>query len=284
MLSAFAVAGGSIIGTEHRRIDRPNQDTFAWRQTEELTIAVVGDGCGSSPYSHLGAQLAMPYLFSAIERRWQIFHQRSRWHRLLQPHWLSWPDVQQDIKAGLNNLLSDLDGSLVERVQAYGLFTLVGAVITPDETITFSFGDGVIALNGQITTIGPFPDNAPPYLGYALLDQNQVTLPGDLLRFQVHHEILTADVHSLLLGTDGVVALMAAERRPRPGQTKLVGPLQQFWEDPWFVQNPDAIRRTLSQINRPVVAADWAERTLRHEAGLLPDDTTIVVIRRREDS
>lgn len=283
MMSEFVVAGGSIIGTEHRRMDRPNQDTFAWRQTDALTMAVVCDGCGSSPWSHIGAQLAMPFLFSAIERQWRAYDQQSRWRRFLQPHWLSWADIQREITAKLSTILRDLDGSLIDRVQAYGLFTMVGAIITPNETILFSFGDGAVVLNGQVSMIGPFPGNAPPYLGYALLDPSQLTLAPDLLQFQIHHDGPTMGIQSILLGTDGVTALMAAEDRQRPGQTKLVGPFQQFWEDPWFVRNPDAIRRTLSQINRSVVTPDWSGHTLHHEDGLLPDDTTIVVIRRREE-
>ena len=30
-------------------------------------------------------------------------------------------------------------------------------------------GDGVFAVDGVVQVIGPFPENAPPYLGYRLV-------------------------------------------------------------------------------------------------------------------
>jgi hypothetical protein len=60
-----------------------------------------------------------------------------------------------------------------------------------------------------------------------------------------------------------------------------VGPLSQFWTDDRYFANPDALRRRLTLINRESVRADFESRRLVRTPGLLPDDTTVVVLRRR---
>jgi hypothetical protein len=74
-------------------------------------------------------------------------------------------------------------------------------------------------------------------------------------------------VDSLLVGTDGVLDLEAlADRCAAPG-AGTVGPLRQFWEDDRFFLNPDMVRRRLTVIGRG-------------PSGPLPDDTTLIVLRR----
>jgi hypothetical protein len=105
-------------------------------------------------------------------------------------------------------------------------------------------GCGSGALPGERLRLGPFPGNAPPYLGYGLL--------GDGPRFAVHRALPAADLGAVLLGTDG-----AAE---------LSGPLSRLSEDDRCFRNRDAIRRRLTLLDRE---------------SALEDDTTVVVIRRR---
>ncbi|MBI4142843.1 hypothetical protein HY480_03150 [Candidatus Uhrbacteria bacterium] len=94
---------------------------------------------------------------------------------------------------------------------------------------------------------------------------------------------LTDQVHSILLGTDGVVDLIVAANRNIPGKDELVGPLAQFWTEDRYFKNPDMIRRRLTIINRDVVGWDAARGCIDTQRGLLPDDAALVAIRRRKE-
>ncbi|HZI12300.1 MAG TPA: protein phosphatase 2C domain-containing protein [Myxococcus sp.] len=247
----FDVAAASVLGREHARAGRNNQDALCVRGSEHGLVAVVADGCGSQPCSELGAQLGVRRLAQAALAR------LAEGERVDEASFL--PGLREDLLC----LLGELRGELGRDALGDFLFTVVGAVVTPERTLVFSAGDGVWALNGEVHPLGPFPGNAPPYLAYALLRGEDVTLAPQAL-------VPTEDVHALLLGTDGTADL-----------AKLAGPLSQFWTEDRYFSNPDALRRKLALLNRESVRADFAAHRLVRTPGLLPDDTTLVVLRRR---
>jgi hypothetical protein len=100
------------------------------------------------------------------------------------------------------------------------------------------------------------------------------------LQFCLYAQVPTETVQSIVIGSDGVRDLIAASDRQMPGKEEFVGEIAQFWQGDRYFQNPDAIRRRLSLMNRESVKPDWQNQHLIREAGLLPDDTTLVVIRR----
>jgi hypothetical protein len=151
---------------------------------------------------------------------------------------------------------------LAATVEELFLFTVVGAVVTERLGVVFAVGDGVIAVNGEARVLS-FPGNAPPYLGYGLLG------PGPA--FVVLAERPTAEVDSILIGTDGLASLMGAEAPP----------LRRFWTDDLYFRNPAALTRRLTVANRPQARIDWDRRRVERTPGLLPDDTSLIVLRRR---
>jgi hypothetical protein len=153
---------------------------------------------------------------------------------------------------------------------------VVGTVVTPEHTLVFSAGDGVWALNGHVHALGPFPGNAPPYLAYGLL-------PDSLVPFVRQALVPTSEVDSLMLGTDGVGDLARLAEAVVPEAGDIVGPLSQFWREERYFRNPDALRRRLSLLARESVRVDPVSHRLVRSPGLLPDDTTLVVLRRRSD-
>jgi hypothetical protein len=165
-------------------------------------------------------------------------------------------------------------------VQRYLLFTIIGVVITPALTTVFGLGDGIYGINGVLTPLGPFPNNAPPYLAYQLGGANWEFAGLSGCQLQVYAQQATGTIQSLLLGTDGVQDLIARETQSLPGKTELVGSLRQFWERDRYFQNPDAIRRRLTLINRDRPQPDWQQHRLNPQPGLLPDDTSLISIRR----
>ena len=171
----------------------------------------------------------------------------------------------------LRILAKELDTSLSSAVNDYLLFTIVGALVTPQNAVFFSLGDGVIAINDEVIPLGPFPDNAPPYLAYCLVDTK---LQAEMLRFQVQRVLASEELNSFLIGSDGIEDLVRAANSKVPGKSEVVGPLCQFWKEDRFFTNPDMVRRRLAGLNRDVPT--------HREFGLLPDDTTLIVGRRKE--
>jgi hypothetical protein len=159
-------------------------------------------------------------------------------------------------------------------VADYFLFTTVGVLVDHDAVTTFSLGDGLVIVNGERTRLGPFAENEPPYLGYALLDD--VRAPRT---FELGQSVAASALDSLLIGTDGVLDLEALADRRLGDDGGTVGPLRQFWEEDRFYRNPDMVRRRLLVIDRDAAGSDGSLSAPR--GGLLPDDTTLVVLRSR---
>ena len=252
----FEYAMGSIIGRNHVATGKNNQDAYRVVLRSQFVVAVVCDGCGSGKYSEVGAQLGAKIVTDAIA------------DLLDQGLAISNPNFWDILKTNLFQKLIDIvaiandaQESVMEFVNDYLLFTIVGAVITANETMTFSMGDGAIAVNGKLTQIPAYPDNAPPYLSYGLYRPDAVS-------FEICDRLATSEVESILIATDGIDDLIAVED------------VSQFWQEDKYFKNPDAIRRKLSMLNREEIKPDWTKRELVKRSGILSDDTTLIVIRR----
>lgn len=273
----FEVAGGRVTGRAHQRLGHGCQDGLSWYAAADALVAVVTDGCGSSQYSEVGARLGARLLVAALVR--EVGSQLGR-RPDCQPAEPDTGMVQRacsEVLGHLRALARAMGGDLAHTVSEHFLFTVVGAVVTPARTTVFALGDGVVAINGAVHALGPFPGNCPPYLGYRLLDPAATTAPSFLAVEP------TAALDSLLLGTDGAGDIAAHADRALPGRSEPAGPLAQFWTDDAYFRNPDAVRRRLWLMSREHVSPDWASRHLRRDAGILGDDTTLIAIRRRRE-
>ena len=286
LTDTFEIATGSMVGRLHLGQNgllkgQNNQDAYAVHQDSAGLIMVVCDGCGSEPFSEFGSRLGADLLVAALRTQlargivWGDPSQHAEQARI------SWERVRQDVLAQLRVLAITVagQGSFSEYVRSRMLFTAVAAVVTPEVTTVASIGDGFIALNGELTRLGPFPNNTPPYFVYPLVDTEFSAHP-EQLKFQVAHVVPTSEVRSLLVATDGLEDLLACEVRELPGTTEKFGPLSQFWEKDLYFKNRDAIRRRLA-------IANSEQRRLNRQSGelvtalpLLTDDTTLAVLRR----
>lgn len=266
----FELAGGSITGREHSRLGKNNQDAFAWYRSEDYLIAIVSDGCGSGAHSEVGAKLGVRLTITAIQQSLQEDDQSLN-------HEAGWKRLQNRLLAQLQRFAEQLGGELEQTVQNYLLFTIVGGVITPEQTTLFALGDGVFVINGQVCHLGPFPGNAPPYLAYGLLDQG-----GDAFQLKPVQQFSTSNLESLLIGSDGVDDLIQVAHQTLPGRSEPVGSITQFWQDDRYFHNSDQVRRRLSMINREAIRLDNQTQQLLKHPGLLPDDTTLITIRKQE--
>ncbi len=263
-MARFELAGGTVIGRDHRHVGRNNQDAYTILANGPYTIAIVADGCSSGTFSEVGAQvgvrLVAENLRSQLEARRQI----------------NWETATRQVLARLEMLASTMGGNYREVVEEYFLFTLVGVVISTEHATFFGLGDGTIYINGTQLPLGPYPNNAPPYLAYGLLEGRVDVDPG-LLHVRPHQMVAVNDLRHFLIGSDGVDDLVARQNDHMPGMSQAVGPVSQFWEqDRYYNGNPILVSRQLNLISR-----DWPRAN--PELGLLGDDTTIIAGRKVND-
>jgi serine/threonine protein phosphatase PrpC len=269
----FEVAAGSIIGQYHLRINFNNQDNYIITEHPDHIVAVVCDGCGSGVTSEVGATLGSSMV------SWEL--SASGLHRL------------GDNKEEVELCLERVRRLIVDRITAVAfkaglpfvtvisdcfLFTIVAAVVGKEHTYIISFGDGFYALNGKVSEIGPFENNAPPYVAYGAIEEH--LKEKEDLHFVLHEIIPTSELESLLVATDGLSDLIEAEEKKLPGKNELVGPASQFWTRDLFFSNQAAVSRRLALINRSVTKIDRKNVRLTQEHGYLKDDTTLIAIRR----
>lgn len=278
MQGLFEVASGSVIGRHHQLTGKNNQDAYCSLSLDTAIIAVVCDGCGSSPNSEVGAKVGAQLMVKVIQENWekQVSCFSLSRTEASQNNSNFWQNVQQDLENQLQSVIHAVttSSSLSQVIQDYFLFTIVGVLIEPFTTSIFTVGDGCFAINNEMKQIQS-PENAPAYLAYNFLE----TLPNTVL--QVQASLPTSELKSLLIGTDGVGKLIEAEAKAIPGKEENVGAIAQFWQEDRYFKNPDMIRRRLALINRNVTTFNQETKQLTKQVGLLPDDTTLLVIRRR---
>lgn len=274
----FEAAGGSVMGRHHQRSGTNNQDAWQLTVDDAIAIAVVCDGCGSGRHSEVGAKLG------AVLMKQVLYHQLSMAgvDGEVGPDLRFWQGIQAQLLAQLELIALTLGDrtQLVRTIYDYLLFTIVGAIATPQWTQVFTLGDGVLVLNGEVLALPKYANNAPPYVAYGLLGGAIANRSATELQFNVHRTMPTAAVESLLVGTDGVNALMAAADQPLPGREEAVGAIAQFWDDDRYFKNPDRVRRRLALVNRTVT--HWHDSSQQRTLfpGLLNDDTTLIVWRK----
>lgn len=276
MKNAFEIAGGTIKGRLHKADGKNNQDAYYFCADENLMIGIVSDGCGSGQNSEVGAKLGSRLIAEMIRN--YINLGCTSLPRVLE-------EVRLNFLVQLQALAKNFGGSFSQTVVDYFLFTLIGFVITEKETMVFSLGDGVVVINGEIKKLGPFPNNAPPYIAYGITNTSLGEANPELLQFKINYLAKTEEVENLLIGTDGVDDLIASVGKNLPGKELPVGELNQFWLEDKYFRNVDMMRRRLAAVNNDSVKylrnVTGSITEIKKENGLLLDDTTLVVVRRK---
>jgi len=277
ILDEFEYAAGTVIGTYHTRTNKNNQDSFFYFEGDHVLVGVVCDGCGSGAHSEVGASIGAPAIawelsacgLDRVGNEPQKLKETLEWAKHLMVKRIS----KCAFRVGL---------PLVEAVSEYFLFTVVAVVVARDYTYVISFGDGFYAVNQKQVPIGPFENNAPPYIGYNII-AGKVNIMREHLGFVVNEIIPTSELSSVMIATDGIDDFLESSEKKIPGKEELVGPVSQFWDKDLFFSNPAALERRLCLINRTTSRVNRTTRALQIERGYLKDDTTILVIRRKQD-
>jgi hypothetical protein len=289
MLNQWQIAGGSVIGKDHVRAGKNNQDAYCWSANEQALVAIVTDGCGSSPYSEVGAQLGARFLSKTLldmassEEDWVsmkgIFFKHMDSDRVGE----IFTDFRNTSLEYFGQLAKSI-GKDFKTVEELLLFSVVGCLIRRNETIIFSMGDGVYGSNERFSTIQPNEGNKPSYLAYGLYDDAQLKDNEKNLKqdFHLHVVSFSTEIQSVLIGSDGLQIFQDQPQTKVPGKDEVIGGLEQFVLDDKYFKNPDAIRRRLNILNKENRQIDWKQRTQETEHGLLNDDATLIAIRRKQ--
>lgn len=263
---SFEVAAGGVSGRSHSAAGKANQDAYALRVESYGLCGVVCDGCGSGKRSEVGASLGARIICENVLAEMNVGHSiRDE---------KTWERIREKTLETFKTLLSAMGEPAAHIVTDYFLFTVVGLALSREGAVIFGIGDGTFVLNGEMVQLGPFPGNAPPYLGYGLL--------GSGPSFTIHRDFALETFESALVATDGLDDYMANVGKTYPASRgEPLRPVSTFWQEDKYFQNADALRRTLTLVNREIHRPLWNEKRLIKESGLLEDDTTLLVVRKK---
>ena len=262
-VTQYVAAAGSIVGRDHVRLHKNNQDGFAIAMDDRVLVAAVTDGCGSGKYSEVGAKLAAAWLARCASTYAHGANATEQADALGQ--------ALIDFIGSVCFQMSPGGLAIDDILHHYFLFTYIVVVMTPELTWISGQGDGVFAVNGKVTVLDSGPDNAPRYCAYRLADPAR--LKSGTAAKAVRPSTLfvgpTADVESVIIGTDGLNDLIDRADEPLSDGARQGG-LEQFIEEPRYVSNPSLVHKRL------VVIGDGNHR--------LRDDATLILIRRKGDA
>jgi hypothetical protein len=273
-MSNHEFASGVLQGADHRYIRTNCQDAVRiFRKTFDDNTVVVGvcaDGCGTGEHTEVGAQLGVNIATDVISTEYLASATLGTE--------VDWSTIKDDIVTRIGNVAQsvwsvnqDYNALIIE----YFFFTIIGFVMTEEETIFFRAGDGVLIVNGEDIPIPTPEGNRPEYLGYNLVSSSIRPNIEIMLRLP------TAEVDHFLLGSDGLKDIRAAEEKLIPKKQvgsripkeELVGPLSQFWTGDQYFDDKEAVRRRIMVFNGGLCAEP--------RAGIARDDASLIVCRRR---
>lgn len=270
----FTAVAGTVIGTEHRRTGRNNQDGYHIAANGYVISAAVSDGCSSSASSEVGAKLLSRFVAEEALKliKYECVVKGSEIVDCLEERTIDYVrkilSMHQDPGSALDEMF---------------LATIVGVIMNDYFTTIYTIGDGAYSLNGVVEVIDE--NNAPNYLAYKVLPGNY-KVDESKINFQIRKEVFTDEVESVVIATDGAVELEAKAESALLvlGKQERIGGLDQFEKDSRYLKNPSLLQKRLNQLNGEKTHVNWEERTFQKVGGIFRDDTTIVMLKRKDPS
>lgn len=193
----FKMRTGIVTGREHivygiNCQDSVNTKSFDYKGNSYLT-GVVSDGCGEGKKSEVGSHLATSFVSAKMEQ--------------LIKKGLSETEIPSRIFKKLLNFLRSIMDSYglknhpeeeVSFIRDHLLFTVIGFIIGPKDTVIFATGDGVVILNEDIVIRDQ--QNSPSYPAYHLIKSKYLKTPL-YEKFDIY-TIKTEELQNLAIGSD----------------------------------------------------------------------------------
>ncbi len=197
---------GSLLGREHARVGRNNQDACAAGTGHGWHVVVVTDGCSAGASSEVGARLGASFLAAQAP----AYLAASR-----DPL-----EAARALTAGLAGALDALTGACAAPgdrpafVAHHLLFSFLVAAVGPERAVVFGVGDGVVIADGELRCLDPGPENAPPYVAYRLVPAEVLDPPflADALEPRLHLDLPREQLSVVGVSTDGLGELLARDR------------------------------------------------------------------------
>lgn len=200
MKDKFRITKGSVIGREHVRLWRNNQDAVSVGGVtvgeKEYVYGVVTDGCSEGKHSEVGAKLLVEWMQSEI------------------PMILSTGvGIEDALSALYQKAIDYLAGiaratavgppeQIVEFIRNYLLSTVLGFLMDDEMCCVFAAGDGLVAINDDVVRIDQ--GNKPVYLGYHLVPRVYLQDASGLPKGFQLWKMGTASIVRMAVCTDGM--------------------------------------------------------------------------------
>ncbi len=253
-MSTSSAAAAAVSGAAHLRLARNGQDAAATWSDARRSVVVVCDGCGSGARSELGAIFTANAMAAAMARRLGAGEPAAAEE--------TWEAARRDVVSALRLLLESWSlGSSQNAAQNAALIeqhllcTVLAAACDGGGAAVWALGDGAFVLDEQLTELGPFPDNAPPYLAYDLLGAPRPARFAKSAR----------PSGRALIASDGAAAL---------GEDLIY-----IADHDRYHTHPDALRRLLATAARASERIAWEARRVERTAARLQDDAAIGLLR-----
>lgn len=197
----FVQKKGKVTGRGHIVYGLNCQDALLTRSFEyngfTYHIGAVADGCSEGMHSELGAELGVAFSVTKIE---ELIKGGMPVKVIPGALYVMLVEYLRQV-TGPFQLLSEPYARMVSFIKEHLLFTLIGFIVGPDDTVVFAAGDGLVAIN-DLTDLRD-QQNMPMYIAYHLVEKSYLqTKPSAMpSKFDVY-ELKTADLKTLAIGTD----------------------------------------------------------------------------------
>lgn len=205
-MNAFRTGCCFITGMSHRMQGRESQDSAVCEQRQKFQLLLVSDGAGSARESKIGSLVITQLVRSLVMEAQDYLVPLSTKKPAAEfgTALVKWLDhkLRQEllpVKEALRSYTED-DSPLAA--------TLLGCFMTSSVTVLFGCGDGCVCVNDEALMASSGHKNQPDLLAYSL-DSGPLLRSGKV--FGQLRPIFcgpTAEVNSVMLGTDGVEELL----------------------------------------------------------------------------
>jgi hypothetical protein len=197
----FHIGSGIVTGRSHLAYGINCQDAVSKSVVEHngqtYYVGVVSDGCGEGAKTEVGASLAVAVATVKVE---SLIKSGVAVKRIPNILYAQLVEYFRGLVMGFET--KDMPPEVVvEFIKDHLLFTLVGFISGPENTVAFASGDGVVVINDRVDIRDE--NNKPHYLSYHLIDRKYLKTEGTTLPkgFDIY-DVKTADLVRLAVGTD----------------------------------------------------------------------------------
>lgn len=215
------VRRGTIVGAGHRRLRTNNQDAlaFEWHGTagNNFGIGIVSDGCSGEKRrskNEVGAELLTQFILSETKLLLSGGAPTAEIPTILYPRCVAY--------VGTVARATCVDSRTAQRfIEKHFLATVLGFVLSENDLVVFSAGDGVVAVDDTIKVIDQ--NDKPLYLAYHQIDRETLDEPAANLPNSFHTTRFN-NVSRFIIATDGVIV------RKNMSTEEIASALEPLWQ------------------------------------------------------